>query len=240
MLQSIKLICGNKLGASDGEIGHVKDFYFDDKRWVIRYLVADTGNWLPGRLVLISPYAFEVLSPPRKLLLVHLTRKQIENSPSIDSHKPVSRQFEEEYFKYYGWPDYWQGHGVWGMSGFPIVSENSIPRPGETVIKASGKSEHSDIHLRSAQAVLGYQIQTGDEIVGHVIDFMMDDKSWVIGQLVVNTGNRFSGKKVSLLPSQIDRISYEESKVFVNVTKDAFGQAPAYDADHANLSPTSH
>ena len=239
MLQSIKQVCGDKIGASDGEIGQVKDFYFDDKHWVVRYMVADTGNWLTGRQVLISPHAFKSLYQGGKVLIVNLTRKQIENSPSIDTHKPVSRQFEEEYFRYYGWPDYWQGDGIWGMSGFPIVSENSIPYPGEAMNKTSGKPDRSDIHLRSAQAVLGYQIQAGDEIVGQVIDFMMDYKSWVIGQLVVKTGNRFSGRKVVLLPSQIDRISYEESKVFLNVTKEAFDQAPAYDADRASLSPAS-
>lgn len=105
MLQSIKQLSGKKLGASDGDIGHVKDFYFDDQTWAVRYVIADTGNWLPGRQVLISPYAFGGLHQAEKVLRVNLTRKQIENSPAIESHKPVSRQYEEEYHRYYGWPD---------------------------------------------------------------------------------------------------------------------------------------
>ena len=100
MLRSINQLYGDKLGASDGEIGQVKDFYFDDQNWAIRYLVADTGSWLPGRQVLISPHAFGSLYQAGKLLLVNLTRKQIEDSPSIESHKPVSRQYEEEYYRY--------------------------------------------------------------------------------------------------------------------------------------------
>ena len=239
MLKSIKQICGDKLGASDGEIGHVKDFYFDDKRWVIRYLVADTGNWLTGRQVLISPHAFKSLYQPGKVLIVNLTRKEIESSPSIDTHKPVSRQYEEEYYQYYGWPSYWDGDGIWGMGGFPVVSANSIPYAGTGAAKRSDKAEHSDPHLRSAQAVIGYQIQAGEETVGSVTDFLVDDQSWVIGQLVVNTGSRFTGKKVLLRPGAIDRISYEESKVFVKVAKDAILQSPVYD-EHSEAAAVAH
>ena len=92
MSQNIKELYGNKLAARDGDIGKVKDFYFDDKTWVIRYLVADTGSWLPGRLVLLSPYAFEKLDLPEKTLHVRLSKKQIEDSPSLEVHMPVSRQ----------------------------------------------------------------------------------------------------------------------------------------------------
>ena len=130
MLRSLKQLYRDKLGASDGEIGHINDFYFDDRNWAVRYVVVDTGTWLPGRQVLLSPHAFgSSLHEAGKLLLVNLTRKQIENSPSIDLHKPVSRQYEEEYYRYYGWPYYWQGDGLWGMGGFPILElpPNHLP-----------------------------------------------------------------------------------------------------------------
>src|ERR1035437_2504074 len=104
MLKSIKQLYGNKLGASDGEIGHVKDFYFDDQNWTVRYLIADTGSWLSGRQVLLSPHAFGAPQHDEKLLGVNLTRKQIEDSLLIELHKPVSRQYEEEYYRHYGWP----------------------------------------------------------------------------------------------------------------------------------------
>jgi hypothetical protein len=122
MLQSIKQLYGNKLGATDGDIGHLKDFYFDDQNWVVRYAVAETGNWLTGRQVLLSPHAFRIVHPVEKVMPVNLTRKQIEGSPAIETHKPVSRQYEEEYHRYYGWPFYWEGDGLWGgMRGFPIL-----------------------------------------------------------------------------------------------------------------------
>ena len=229
MLRSIKQLFGDKLGGYDSEIGHVKDFYFDDKHWVVRYVVVDTGSWISGRLVLISPHAFDRFPQGGKVLPVNLTRRQIEDSPAIEAHKPVSRQYEEEYYRYYGWPYYWLGNEVWGMSGFPILSKKSEPFRGEPRTDGVAKPEEVNARLRSARDVIGYQIQTGGEIVGHVTDFMMDDKSWVIHHLVVNTGNRFSGNKVLLSPDQVDRISWDESKVFVNVSKEAVLQTPAGD-----------
>ena len=228
MLRSIKPLYGNKLAASDGEIGHVKDFYFDDQNWVVRYLVVDTGSWLSGRKVLISPHAFGSLHQTGKLLLVNLTRKQIEDSPSIESHKPVSRQYEEEYYRYYGWPYYWQGDGLWGMSGFPILELPPTPLPSEPASAIGPQPESADAHLRSTQAVNGYHLQASDGTIGHICDFMMDDQSWAIRQLVIKTGHRFSGKEVQIPTSQVDRISYEESTVFVNLTSEAVEQSPAH------------
>jgi hypothetical protein len=221
MLQSIKQLYGNKLGASDGEIGHVKDFYFDDQNWAVRYVVADTGSWLPGRQVLISPHPFGSLHQAGKLLLVNLTRKQIENSPSIESHKPVSRQYEEEYYRYYGWPYYWQGAGLWGMSGFPILELPAKPLPSEQAAAIDPQHERADAHLCSMQAVNGYHIKASDGMIGHACDFMMDDQSWAIRQLVIKTDHWLSGREVQIPTSKVDRISYEESTVFVNLTKEA-------------------
>ena len=224
MLQSIKELYDDKLRASDGEIGHVKDFYFDDRHWAVRYVVADTGSWLPGRQVLLSPHVFGGLHQSGKRLVVNLTRKQIEDGPSIQSHKPVSRQFEEEYYRYYGWPYYWQGAGVWGMSGFPILELPTKPFGSNL----DPHSPHVDAHLRSTVAVNGYQLQASDGITGHIHDFMMDSKSWVIDQLVIKTGHRFSGKEVQIPTSAVDRVGYEESTVFVKLTREAVEQSPQH------------
>src|ERR1035437_676917 len=228
MLRSIKQLYGVKLGASDGEIGHVKDFYFDDRNWAVRYVVADTGSWLSGRKVLISPHAFGSLHQVGKLLLVNLTRKQIEDSPSIESHKPVSRQYEEEYYRYYGWPCYWQGDALWGMSGFPILELPTKPLLSETASAVGSQPERADAHLRNTQAVNGYDLEASDGTIGHICDFMMDDQSWAIRQLVIKTGHRFSGKEVEIPTSQVDRISYEKSTVFVNLTSEAVQQSPSH------------
>jgi hypothetical protein len=228
MLQSIKKLNGDKLGAVDGEIGHVKDFYFDDQNWAIRYLVADTGSWLPGRQVLISPHSLGHLEQAGKVLRVNLTRKQIENSPSIDTRKPVSRQYEEEYYRYYGWPFYWQGDGLWGMSGFPMLELPAKPLPSELAAAGGPQTERADAHLRSTNAVNGYHLRTGDGIVGHVCDFMMDARSWAIEQLVIKTGHRLTGKEVLIPAKKVKRISYEESTVFADMTSEAVEQSPEH------------
>lgn len=230
MLRSIKQLYGEKLVTRNSEIGQIKDFYFDDQKWAVRYVVVDTGSWLSGRSVLISPHAFGNLSPDGKSLVVNLTRQQIEDSPPIESHKPVSRQYEEEYYRYYGWPSYWDGGGMWGVGGFPVVPPPAYPLPGtETRVGPGNRTSSDDPHLRSTRAVKGYHIQAGDGSIGHVADFIMDEKSWAIRHLVVETGHWYSGKEIVISPKHIDRISYEDSKVFVNVTKEAIQQAPEYE-----------
>jgi hypothetical protein len=229
MLRSVKQFYGDKLGASDGEIGHVKDFYFDDQNWVVRYLVADTGSWLPGRQVLISPHAFGSLDRVEKVLCVNLTRKQIEDSPSIESHKPVSRQYEEDYYRYYGWPFYWQGSEVWGLSGFPVLELPPKLSTDESVPPSVRQPERPDAHLRSTHAVNGYHLEASDGTIGHVCDFLMDDQTWAIRELVIKTGHRFSGKEVRIPTTQIQRISYDDSTVFANLSTAAVQGSPTYD-----------
>jgi sporulation protein YlmC with PRC-barrel domain len=228
MLRIIKQLYGEKLGTSEGDIGHVKDFYFDDQKWAVRYVVVETGSWLSARLVLISPHAFGDLHRDGKVLLVNLTRKQIENSPSIETHKPVSRQYEEEYCRSYRWSSSWLGDAMWGMSGFPVISLPPCPLPSTQAIVSGSPRYGYDPHLRSTHAVSGYHIQPSDGMIGHVTDFTMDEKSWAIRHLVVETGHWFSGKEVLISLSKIDRISYLESKVFVNLTKEAIRKAPEY------------
>jgi len=178
--------------------------------------------------VLISPHAIANLDQTGKVLRVNLTRKQIEDSPAIESHKPVSRQYEEEYFRYFGWPYYWQGGGVWGMSGFPILELPLNPLPGEPAAPIGPQSERADAHLRNTQAVNGYHLQATDGIIGHVCDFMMDDKK--LGDPRTGHQNRppASGKEVLIPTSKVDRISFDDSTVFVNMTREAVEQNPEY------------
>ncbi len=214
MLNNTKELYGHKLAASDGDIGHVKDFYFDDKTWVVRYVVADTGSWLTGRLVLLSPHSLGRPDKQSRTLQVGLQKKQIENSPSIESHKPVSRQYELEYYRYYGWPAYWEGSAMWGLGGYPVV----LP-PLQEELTAHLHHHRDDKHLQSAQAITGYAIQTADGAIGHVTGLMVDDKSWAIRELVVETGHWYAGKEVLISSAKVQRISYEESTVFVSLTK---------------------
>ena len=210
MLHNTKEFYGHTLTAADGHIGHVHDLYFDDQTWAVRYLVADTGGWLTGRQVLLAPPALGKFSADGKVLPVHLTRKQIEQSPSIESHRPVSRQYEEEYYRYYGWPAYWDGSA---LGGFPIVT----PTPEK--LRQHANPARRDHHLRSTKDLTGYAIQATDGPIGSVRGFLVDDQTWTIRDLVVETGHWFSGKEIKITTRRIERISYEDSKVFVHLTK---------------------
>jgi hypothetical protein len=224
MSRSIKQMQGNKLEATDGEIGHVKDFYFDDQSWAVRYVVAETGAWLTSRQVLLSPHAFGGFRAFSKTLPVDLTRKQIEDSPPIEWHKPVSRQFEEEYHRYYGWPCYWESDG---MRNFPILEMPEKNWPTAAAAAMAKKPKGVDAHLRSTQAVRGYHLQASDGLIGHICDFMLDERNWTINQLVIKIGHRFSGNEVLIPVNKVIRMSYEESTVFVDMTKAAVEQSPA-------------
>ena len=125
MLNKAKTLKGYKLGGLDGDIGTVKEFYFDDQHWTVRYLVADTGNWLTARQVLISPHALVAVNREEQHIEIGLTKKQIEDSPSLNSDKPVSRQFEKAYYGYYGWPIYWGGPYMWGVGYYPYTMGNA-------------------------------------------------------------------------------------------------------------------
>ncbi len=225
MLHNVKDLYGNKISALDGDIGHVKDFYFDDTIWVIRYMVADTGNWLSGREVLLSPYSFGPLNQEEKAVLINLTHKQVEGSPLRETHEPVSRQYELEYFNYYGWPYYRNNSEIWGVNASPMT----YPPTDKEMVAYEKHHENDDGHLRSTKDINGYLIEATDSVIGHVSSFLVDDWSWAIRELVVETGHWYSGKEITISPCKIERISYEESKVFVNLTKEEIQKAAEKD-----------
>lgn len=217
MVHSIQQRYGEKLRASDGEIGHVRDFYFDDNNWTVRYLVADTGGWLSGRQVLISPNALGHLSPEEKVLLVNLTRKQIEDSPSIDEHMPVSRQLEEEYHRYYGYAYYAETMPLWGLGGYPVLA----PPPRETDENQKG----ADSHLRSARVIASYKVEASDGEVGKVIDLLIDARTWIIRDIVVDCGHWYAGKKVVISTDRVSRVNHDQSTIYVDSAKHEFAEA---------------
>jgi len=221
MLIKAKTLKGYKLDSLDGEIGKVVEFYFDDQHWAIRYLVADTGNWLTGRQVLISPYALVAVNKEEQHISINLTKNQIEDSPSLSSDKPVSRQFEEAYYGYYGWPMYWGGPNMWGS--YPYLE---LDREKWQESKQDEKGR--DPHLRSTHEVSGYHIQAADGDIGHVEDFIIDDETWAIRYLIIATQNWWPGKKVLVAPQWIEQVSWGESTVFVNLTRETIKQSPEY------------
>jgi uncharacterized protein YrrD len=221
MLIKAKTLKGYKLDANDGEVGKVKELYFDDKHWAIRYLVADTGNWLAGRQVLISPYALISVNQESETISVNLNKKQIEESPSLDSDKPISKQFETAYNSYYRWPAYWNGLYIWG--GYPYLNHDS-----EEWSEIKQQEESWDPNLLSTYAVSSFHIQASEGEIGHVEDFVINDVTWAIRYLIIDTKNWFGEKKVLISPKWIDHISWSDSKVFINLSMEDIKNAPEY------------
>lgn len=225
--------------AIDGAIGDVKDFYFDDEAWAIRYLVVDAGSWLSSRKVLISPIAAGQPDWVHKLLPVSLTRQQVKDSPAVDTDMPVTRQHETDYLDYYSYPYYWDGIGLWGGGGYPNAlipgyagygsAEAVRAEADATQARAEARKRDNDPHLRSCQAVVGYHIEADDGEIGHVRGLLVDDESWAIRYLVVSTGNWWLGHDVLVAPQWIKRVSWAESAVHVDLTRDALQHAPLYD-----------
>jgi uncharacterized protein YrrD len=238
MIRSANQSYAGKLSAIDGKCGHVKDFYFDDLQWVVRYVVVDTGFWLSGHLVLLSPCAVENFFQDGDSIRVNLNRQKIEASPPIEAHQPVTRQFEEKYHDYYDWPSYWEAGGMWGAAGLDMPAPPRV-HPSHQQPRENPARHGDDPHLRSTKALTGYQIHMDEEEIGHVSDFMIDDENWAICHLVVQTGHWFSRKEIVISPRNIARISDEDSAVYVNITKDAILNAREYLLPHA-LALGSH
>lgn len=235
MLRTMRALNGFTVGATDGDIGRVIDFYFDDQTWTVRHVVVDTGKWLAGRQVLLSPLSFKAMDWDNSRMLVSLTKQQIENAPSIETDKPISRQHEMDYYGYYGMPYYWTGPYRWGAWATPVdygaglpAAETAEAREVRDAVQ-SGERQAGDPHLRSAESVGDYYIRASDGDIGHVEDFLVDDRDWALRYLVVDTRNWLPGKKVLVSPEWIDRISWSDSTVSLNLTKTQIQNSPEYD-----------
>jgi hypothetical protein len=243
MLRSLQAFESCTIGATDGDIGRVKNLYFDDHAWTIRYLVVDAGSWLSGRKVLVSPTAIHKPDWPSHRLPAELTQEQVRNSPDIDTDKPVSRQQGLQYLGYYGYPPYWSGAGLWVGGMVPVqtgpgqVNRAELPLGAAARERAIAGAEadrerhrNDDPRLRSCAAVVDYRIHATDGEVGHVGGFLIDDETWTIRYLVVNTSNWWVGHKVLVAPQWISGVHWSDRTVSVDLSREQVKAAPPYDA----------
>jgi len=205
ILRSVKELYGYDVRATDGHIGKVDDFCFHDSSWAIEYMVVDTGGWLSERKVLISFASLEQPDWVGRVFPVSLTRERVKNSPPLDVDKPISKIYESELREHYGWP---------------------VPSPVKVRIAAMEAREESN--LRSTKEVIGYHIQSTDGEVGHVEDFIADDDEWLIRYMVVDTRNVLPGKKALVSADWIEKVSWAESKVYLDITEEELKGAPEF------------
>jgi hypothetical protein len=233
MLRPFLTLRGCTLAASDGEIGKVREFYFDDELWTVRYLVIKTGAWLAGREVLIAPCALREVDAQSGLIAVALSQQQVRKSPLIETDKPISLQDEERLHRHYDWDPHWVVPGA--VPGMVFVPPALTPSPlsenHQPVAPPDPPQRKGDRRLRSSAKILsGYTMHAQDGEIGLVKDFVVDDIQWCVRYLVIHLGLMFLGKDALLAPEWIERISVDGAEVFVNLPRSTIKDAPEYNS----------
>lgn len=224
MLRRVRDYENFEVWSRDGQnLGHVDDFYFDEEMWTVRYLVVKTGNWLTGRKVLLSPMSVAQLQWDHARIDFRLTADQIRRAPDANLTEPISRRWEEDYSAYYGMPHYWAGSEIWGMWATPM----DVPSAAEPAEPLTDSREGQ--HLRSIRDVSGYHIHAVDGEIGHVEDFLVDDRSWRIRYLMIDTSNWIGGRTVLIAPEWASGIDWTKHRVDVDVTREMVKASPEYD-----------
>ena len=231
MLWDASAINGYAIEASDGRLGTVSDLLFEDVGWVVRWLVVDTGNWLPGRKVLLP---LSALGRPDRALRhfpVKLTMQHVKDSPDVDTDQPVSRQIEAHVYDYFGWDPHWGG------SLLPVSTAVATPfvarlyEPGSTrpdLARAGAQPNEGDPHLRSIATIIGCHIHASDGEIGHVEDFLVDDAGWNIRYIKVDTRNWWPGERGVISPYSVREIEWLGRLVYVNFSRQKIKDAPPY------------
>ena len=223
MLRSLNELRGYRVEATDGDIGQVKEFYFDDARWTVRYLVVHLGGWLPGRRVLIAPVALKEPQWRTRTFPLAITKRQIESSPAVDTDKPVARQDQMLLHRHYGWELYWAAEA---MIGDPSLT--AAAAAGARPVNQGGKGRNPN--LRTTAVVGGMHLQAKDGRIGHIADFIADDTLWLIQYLVIDTGGWLPGRSVLLAPEWIESIDWRKSTAYVGHSRAEVEDSPPFDA----------
>jgi hypothetical protein len=230
MLHRMNKLQGYMIQATDADVGKLDEFFFDDARWSVRYVVVDTGNWLTGRRVLLPPGALGKPNRESHVLPVSLTRKQVEDSPDIDTEKPITRQQEDELRRHFGWSNYWFADPLLGDPNFTAGPLGMSPASMAAIAREPAEGEEQgDPHLESARDVIGYHIQAVGGEIGHVEDFVVDEQNWSVRYISVDTRNWLPGKTVLIAPQWVEKMDWVEAKVHVGLERDQIRHSPPYD-----------
>ena len=211
-------LTGYSLQARDSEIGTLKQVYFDDHNWLVRYFIVHTGSWLLGREVLIAPRAVVEVDTENQRLEVDLTREQVERAPPVDTELPVSRHYEQEYYRYYGWDPYWISDPFSAQATYLPPLADTMP------------DEPDNPHLHSSDEVRGYRIHARDGEFGHVEDFVLEEPDWAVRYLEIDTRNWLPGKQRLVAPAWIQQVNWTDTEVQVDLPRETIQSAPEYDS----------
>lgn len=233
MLVSLKTLNDSTVKALDGDIGAIKDIYFDDRFWTIRFMVVDTHPWLPlSQKVLISPISLLNFNEGGQILNVSIAKSLVKDCPKIEEHETVSREFEKAYFDFFGYGYYWTGPGAWGEYAYPSAL---LERDMMLFDDIEQENQKNTNHLRSAKEIHHYGIDATDGKKGYVKDIIWDTYSWSLQYLVIDTRDWLpGGKKVLLSPEQLSNLNWQEQSVTCNIDLETIKACPEYHPDKLN------
>lgn len=239
MLKNLKDIKGFKILATDTGneiIGTVKDVYFDDEKFALRYLVIDTRVWLFEDLVLVSPYSVNGVDWDSGIIWVNLTKEEIEHSPKAKYSKPVTRTFETTFNNYFKLPHYWSNglgmdiEGIWAGAYFPNKPVEP-PQSFHPDIKFEDEQLPDEQHLHSMREISSFHLRAvDDEKFGAIEDFIIETETWALRYIVIDTNKYLpGGKRILLSPEWIERFDWENKKLVTDYLRDTIENCPEYD-----------
>jgi len=237
MLHLAHKVAGATVKGTDGDIGTLEDFYFEEDRWTVRYLLVDTGKWFSGKRVLISPMSVRN-EWGRTGVRLNLTKEQVWNSPEFTDGGPLSREGETSVLAYYGYPDYWGAASIWGNYDSPIALVEGVPVAAATAPAGKVAIDPEARHLRSIKKSTGYHLHARNGEIGHVDDFLIGQESWRIRYLLVDTSNWIGGRSVIVSPEAVEGIDKERGQLYVAVEREAIKQSPGLESIQSALDLT--
>lgn len=239
MLWRCSDVIGSRVRATDGEVGSITDLLFDDATWHVRWAVVDSGSWLSGREVLLPPRYFAHPDAELNEFPVDLRRERVEQSPDISTDAPVSRQMEADLYRHYNWQPYWDDlyYPSGGVVPPSYIGEGTMQPPAPQGLSRPSAAndqlppDHTqgDPHLRSINEVTGYYVRASDDDIGHVEDFLLEEASWAIRYLIVDTQNWWPGKMVLVAPRWAREIDWRNSTLRLDRTREQVRNSPEFD-----------
>jgi hypothetical protein len=195
---------GVRFEGIDGRVGVLYDLLFEDQGWSLRHFVVSLDRWFLGRQVLLDPEVIERREWPERRLRVRLTKEQVRHSPGADTDLPVARREAMAAAQVLVWEAYWTS-----------ILDNMPELEG-------------DPHLRSTKMLTGLHLHCTDGPLGHVEDFLIDDQTWSVRELVVDTRNWWPGKRVLIEPRLVEAIDWDDREIRLLLPREEVEERPAY------------
>ncbi|MCE5328364.1 MAG: PRC-barrel domain-containing protein [Planctomycetaceae bacterium] len=220
-LASMRTLASARIHAADKPIGKVEDFYFEQRNWIVRYLVLDTHVWLPGRRVLVAPAAVEDIDWSQGEVHLALSREQVRNSPSVDDKVTISREHETMLAKYFGWLPYWESRPLPESLSRSVAAE---ARPEDRIELERHRKPEST--LTAYRETLQYNLAAIDGEFGSVEDFLIDPQTWEMRYVTADVGTLFHKRLVMLSTDWLADISWARRQVRSKMTQDRIRSSP--------------